>query len=100
MSIGKGVFFMGKNLRQQRRGKGSSTFTAKHKGIKAAYNSLGERQLNGLERAQVADLVKESGRSAILALLRLEDGSTSYVVAAEGLSVGQPVELGKNASVE
>ncbi len=90
---------MGKRLRQQRRGKGSSTFEAKHKGIKVSYRSLSERQAKSKIRGQVLDLVKESGRSSILALVGFEDGSTNYVIAAEGLAVSQPIEIGKNAGV-
>jgi len=100
MAHSRGVTLMGKQLRQQRRGKGSSTFEAKHKGIEAAYAAIDERQRNDKARAQIVDLLKESGRSSILALLRLEDGSTGYVIAAEGVSVGQDIELGKNASVD
>ena len=88
---------MGKALRQQRRGKGGSTFEAKHKGIKASYNSLDEKQRKDKVRAQVLDLVKESGRSSILALIGFEDGSTNHVIAAEGISVGQEIEFGKKA---
>lgn len=91
---------MGKSLRSQRRGKGSSTFVAKHYGIKASYNNLGGTQAGGIEKAQVVDLVKESGRSAILALLKFEDGSTNYVIAAEGLALGQNVQLGKGAAID
>jgi len=91
---------MGKNLRSQRRGKGSSTFIAKHYGIKAAYNNLDSTQVSGAKKAQVMDLVKESGRSAILAVLRFEDGSTNYVIAAEGVALGQNVEFGKGAAIE
>ena len=50
-------------------------------------------------QGQVIDLVKESGRNSVLALISFEDGSTNYIVAAEGLSVGQNIAFGKNASV-
>ena len=35
---------MGSRLKQQRRGKGGSTFRAKNKGIKASYNNVDEKQ--------------------------------------------------------
>jgi large subunit ribosomal protein L2 len=90
---------MGKQLRQQRRGKGSSTFEAKHWGIKASYNNLDEKQAKEKIFGQVIDLVKESGRNAILALVKFEDGSTNHVIAAEGLVVGQQLEFGRKAGV-
>jgi large subunit ribosomal protein L2 len=90
---------MGKNLRQQRRGKGSSTFLAKGKGIKATYVSIDEKQKSGILQGQVMDLIKESGRNSILALIQLEDDSTNYVIAAEGVSIGQNIAFGKNAEI-
>ena len=78
---------MGKRLRQQRRGKGGPSFEAKHKGIKASYNNLSEKQANEKITGQVLDLIKDSGRSSILAMISFEDGSTNYIVAAEGISV-------------
>lgn len=90
---------MGKNLRQQRRGKGSPTFEAKHCGITASYNNLDEKQAGEKAFAQVLDLVKESGRNAILALVKFEDGNTNYVIAAEGVAIGQQLEFGKKAGI-
>ena len=90
---------MGKRLRQQRRGKGTSTFKAKGRGIEAKYVSLNERQRKDFLQGQVVDLLRESGRSSVLALIELEDGSTNYVIAAEGMAVGQSVMFGKNAEI-
>jgi len=91
---------MGSRLRQQRRGKGGPTYEAKHKGLKAGYNDLSGKQAKEKQFGQVIDLVKESGRSSILALLEFEDNSTNYVIAAEGIAVGQRIEAGKKARVE
>ncbi|MBN2066889.1 MAG: 50S ribosomal protein L2 [Candidatus Diapherotrites archaeon] len=90
---------MGRRLRQQRRGRGTSTFRAKGKGIKAEYVSLNEKQRNSSVEGQVLDLIKESGRNSILALIKFEDGSTNYVIAAEGLSVGQSISYGKKSAI-
>jgi len=90
---------VGKALRQQRRGKGGPTFEAKHKGLKSGYNNVSEKQAREMERAQVLDLVKESGRSNILARIGFEDNTTNYVIAAEGLSVGQELQFGKTAGI-
>ncbi len=90
---------MGSRLRQQRRGKGGPTFEAKHNGLKAAYNDLSKKQIEQKEKAQIVDLVKEAGRNAILALVNFEDNTTNYVIAAEGLAVGQELEFGKKAAI-
>ncbi len=90
---------MGSRLKQQRRGKGGSTFRAKNKGIKASYNNVDEKQAKEKIAAQVLELKKESGRNAILALVKFEDNSTNYVIAAEGLAVGQSLEFGKKAEI-
>jgi large subunit ribosomal protein L2 len=91
---------MGKRLRQQRRGKGGPTFEASHKGIKSSYGNLTEEQAEACVRGQVVDLVKDSGRNTVLALVSLQDGSTNSVIAAEGLAVGKDVEFGPKATVE
>lgn len=91
---------MGKRLRQQRRGKGSPIHEAKHRVIKTGYNDLGEKQAKDRQLGQVIDLVKESGRSGIVALVEFDDSSTNYVIAAEGMAVGQRIEAGKKATVE
>ncbi len=90
---------MGKRLRQQRRGRGTSTFRAKRRGIKAEYVSLNEKQRASSLQGQVIDLLKESGRNSILALVMFEDDSTNYVIAAEGMAVGQSVAFGRNAAI-
>ena len=89
---------MGRNLRQQRRGKGSPVYLAKHKGILASYIPIGEQQ-DSVLKGQVIDLIKESGRNSIIAMVQFDDGSTNYVVAPEGLSVGQAVQYGKRAEI-
>ncbi len=89
---------MGHNLRQQRRGKGSPVYEAMHRGIAVSFVPISEQQ-GGVLRGQVVDLIKDSGRNSIIALMRFEDGSTNFVVAPEGLSVGQEVRFGKNAPI-
>ncbi len=90
---------MGKRLRQQRRGKGGPTFEAKHRGTVSSYGNLTMAQAEDCTKGQVVDLVKDSGRNAVLALVKLQDGSTSHVIAAEGISVGAGVEFGSKAKI-
>lgn len=90
---------MGKRLRQQRRGKGSPTFEAKHRGTSTGYTGISQEQEEGKERGQVLDILKEAGRSNLLAKIGLEDGNTSHIIAAEGIAVGQEIEFGKKAGI-
>lgn len=85
---------MGKRLISQRRGKGSHTFKAKHRGINSLYLP-GPQLANG----EVTDLIKENGRGAIISEITFNDGKKEHVVAAEGLFIGQKVQQGQGASI-
>ncbi len=91
---------MGKRLISQRRGKASTTFKAKLKGIKASYSSLDSEEKERMVLGEVTELIKESGRNSVLANVMLENGHNETVIAAEGLNVGQKIEQGQNANVE
>jgi large subunit ribosomal protein L2 len=88
---------MGKRIKVQRRGRGSPTFRASKKRKRGAvkYPSVSSYQdtvLNG----EIIDLEHERGRSAPLARLKHPDGRKSYIIAPEGISVGQSVSLGSS----
>ncbi|MBW2988373.1 50S ribosomal protein L2 [Candidatus Woesearchaeota archaeon] len=82
---------MGKNLIQQRRGKGSHTYRSlsfRFKGA-AKYPPL---TVGGI--ALVADIINCPGHSAPLVELKLENRQKCLVIGAEGVYVGQKVSLG------
>ncbi|MBR9689362.1 MAG: 50S ribosomal protein L2 [Candidatus Altiarchaeota archaeon] len=82
---------MGKPLNQQRRGKGSPTFRSpKHR--YAPRSGFGKLFGKGV----VIDLMRDPQRSAPLAVIKHEDGET-IVPAANGLSVGQIIDIGDDA---
>ncbi len=87
---------MGKRLYSQRRGRGTNTFKAKLDGIKSAYLT----QTDELKKGQIVDLIKDTGRNAILQKIVFDDGQIENVVAAEGVYVGQKIEQGPNAKIE
>jgi len=93
---------MGKRLRVQRRGRGSSTFTAStHKRVaKTGYPLPNEVDKNVLIKATVENLLHESGRGVPIAKNRLESGKTFHIVAPEGISVGQEIQIGSSAVLE
>ncbi len=95
---------MGKKIRVQRRGRGSSTFRAStHKRIApaqyppqiSAKDTL-ETAINGV----IEDFVHDPGRGSPLALVRFENGETCYTVVPEGIHTGQQIQMGGKAAVE
>lgn len=89
---------MGRRLIQQRRGKGSHVFLARKDGVTARYIPFTIEQKEKRIKCQVRDLFKDSGRFNVLADVLFENGLESYVIAAEGISVGQELEYGKTAA--
>ncbi|MBS3062079.1 MAG: 50S ribosomal protein L2 [Candidatus Diapherotrites archaeon] len=91
---------MGKSLRAQRRGKGSFTFIATKKGTAdVRYLRSSDTEPLGVLSGQVLELETDAGRSAVLARVLFSNGKESYMIAAEGLTKGQSIEMGKNAQV-
>ncbi|MCW4027424.1 MAG: 50S ribosomal protein L2 [Candidatus Bathyarchaeota archaeon] len=92
---------MGKRIRVQRRGRGSSTYQAStHKRVAPAKypNPSKEKLKNGL-RGQVVQLLHDPGRGSPLAYVELEGSESYYSVVPEGVREGQTVEFGEKASV-
>lgn len=86
---------MGKNLTQQKRGKGSPTFRApsfKYIG-RAKHRTISERTMSGV----VTDLVHCAGHTSPLAKIMFEDGETSLMIAPEGIRVGDAIKTGPEA---
>ena len=87
---------MGKRIRVQRRGRGSSTFRAlTHKRVAPTrYISLAETKNEESPTAMIEDLVHEPGRGAPIAKIRYKNG-VFYNVAPEGVFIGQEIQLDK-----
>ena len=93
---------MGKKIRVQRRGRGTSTFRAStHKRIAPVKYPRLEKMMEEVSiRGIVSNLLHEPGRGAPLALVQLENQEKYYSVAVEGLSIGQEVAVGSSAPVD
>lgn len=91
------VRIMGKRIRIQRLGRGTSTYRSPgHLRIAPVrYPPISNETLRGV----VVEIIHEPGRSAPVALIELENGEEVYNVAVEGLIVGQMVEIGPGASI-
>ncbi|MGC8687666.1 MAG: 50S ribosomal protein L2 [Candidatus Micrarchaeia archaeon] len=82
---------MGKKLRQQRRGRGSNVYT-KLPGTFDISVSYGNKPAVG----EVVELLNHTGHSAPLAKLQFEDFSFSYVLAPEGIKIGDKITINAN----
>jgi large subunit ribosomal protein L2 len=80
---------MGKNLIQQKRGKGGPTWRAN------GFNSEGDvKTANNKSSATVIDLVTSRFHSAPLAKIKYNDGEAGLLIAPEGMKVGDTVQIG------
>jgi large subunit ribosomal protein L2 len=89
---------MGKRIIVQRRGRGSPTWrTPDHLHIAPArYPPLDpDKTYKGLVR----DLIHDPGRWVPLAEIELETGEVFYILAVEGMYIGQIIEIGPQARV-
>jgi len=86
---------MGKKLRVQRRGRGTSTFRAAKKGKIAPvkYPTGKAESRSGV----ISDLVHETGRGAPLAFVELGDGVSYITAAPEGVYIGKEIAIGSDA---
>lgn len=90
---------MGKRIRVQRRGRGSSTFRASsHKRVAPAHYPPSSKE--GVIQGQISEILHESGRGSPLASVKLETGETFYMVVPEGVYEGQSTQIGSKASVD
>ena len=95
---------MGRRIRVQRRGRGTSTFKAStHKRVAPAKYPPAltskehfESSVNGV----IETLVHDPGRGAPLAFVRFENGRTCYTITPEGTYQGQQISLGGKAPVD
>ncbi|MCS7110757.1 MAG: 50S ribosomal protein L2 [Ignisphaera sp.] len=87
---------MGKRILSQRMGRGTQVFRSPGhmRTAPVRYPPF----TDAAKRGVVVDIFHEPGRSAPIALIKLEDGGEFYNMAVEGLKVGQVVEIGANAS--
>jgi large subunit ribosomal protein L2 len=93
---------VGKRIRVQRRGRGSSTFrAATHKRVAPVqYPPMSKEEREGVIQGQIMEILHDPGRGSPLASIKLETGETYYSVVPEGVYEGQPTQIGGKASME
>ncbi len=84
---------MGKKITAQKRGKGAMTFRSHSFRFKGPAKTLPRAS------AIVSDIVHCSGHTAPLAEVFYESGEVSYIIANEGMSVGDKIDLSETAAV-
>jgi large subunit ribosomal protein L2 len=82
---------MGKSLIQQKRGKGSSTYTT------PSHNFPGVAKIPPAGQGVIIDFVDSKVHTAALAVLRHDDGGLYLTIAPEQVRVGQTLAFGTEA---
>ncbi|MDZ7701448.1 MAG: 50S ribosomal protein L2 [Halobacteriales archaeon] len=88
---------MGRRIQGQRRGRGGSTFQAPSHRYKA---ELSHPKSDDTISGEVVDIEHDPARSAPVALVAFEDGDRRYVLAPEGIGVGDEIQVGISAEIE
>ena len=89
---------MGKNLIQQRRGKGRKSMTFRVHSFR--YKGKAKYKSGKTAKGHVVDLINCPGHSSPLAKIKYEDGEQILMQAAEGLKVGDIVEMGESTEMK
>lgn len=89
---------MGKRIIAQRRGRGTRRFVApSHRFFaEAKHKQINKENIFG----KVVDLVHSISHSAPLALIKYDDGEVGYIIAPEGIAVGDVIFSGKTTELK
>lgn len=87
---------MGKRITQQRRGSGSPTYVSPSHRYKVdlRYRSYDDLEKTGVLRGQVMHFVDDPVRDALLMKVKFENDETGYLLAPEGIAIGDYIEAG------
>lgn len=89
---------MGKRIIAQNRGKGTPTYRAPSHKYKADIRHLPFK--DGVIEAKIIDIQHDPVRNGPVALVKLPDGREEYVLAVEGLGVGDKIYAGENVPIQ
>ncbi|MBN2478180.1 50S ribosomal protein L2 [Candidatus Micrarchaeota archaeon] len=92
---------MGKPLKHQRRGKGSPKYLAPKSRFKVDlnYRNYDDIEKTGVLRGKVVDFVDDPGRDSLLMKIKYDNDEDGYLLAPEGIAVGDIIEIGVQAKV-
>lgn len=92
---------MGKRLKQQRRGDGTPAYkapTTRYK-VDLQYRSYSDKEKAGIAKARIVDFIDDPGRDAILMKVLYDNFEKGYLLAPEGIRVGDYIETGAHAKI-
>lgn len=91
---------MGRRIQGQRRGRGTPTFRAPSHRYKAdlSHRSSEERDADVVS-GEVVDIEHDPARSAPVAAVEFEGGDRRLVLAPEGITVGDEIQIGISAEI-
>jgi large subunit ribosomal protein L2 len=90
---------MGRRIQGQRRGRGGSTFRAPSHRYKAELSHK-QNESTGTIDGEVVGIEHDPARSAPLAEVEFEDGDRRLVLAPEGVSTGETIQIGVSAEIK
>ncbi|MEF8774741.1 MAG: 50S ribosomal protein L2 [Halobacteriales archaeon] len=91
---------MGRRIRGQRRGRGGSVFRAPSHRYKAELSHRKPEADDDVLVGEVIDIEHDPARAAPVARVRFDDGDERLVLVAEGVAVGDELQVGISASIE
>lgn len=84
---------MGKNLTQQKRGKGSPTYrTPGHRFVRAKYSPISNEEYRG----KIVDIIHSVVHTSPLLVISYNNGTTGLLIAPTGMKVGDEIAVGSN----
>lgn len=92
---------MGKRLKVQRRGRGTSTYRSpshRYRG-KVRHRVYDDEEKKGEVKGTVVDIIHDPGRSAPVAKVRFANGEERLILVSEGLRVGDEIACGISAPI-
>ncbi|ELY45865.1 50S ribosomal protein L2 [Natronorubrum tibetense] len=90
---------MGRRIQGQRRGRGGPTFRAPSHRYKAKLDHK-KQEDDDLVRGTVVDIEHDPARSAPIAAVEFDDGDQRLILAPEGISVGEEIQVGVSAEIK
>ncbi len=84
---------MGKRITAQKRGRGSPTFKS------PSFRAKGAAKFLNKENAMVVDIINCQSHTAPLARVYYDDGEAGLLIASEGITVGDEIDMSATAEV-
>lgn len=93
---------MGKRLKQQKRGRGSPKYRCPSHRYKTdlKYRNYDDIEKTGVLSGKVIEFIDDPARSAILMKVKYDNDETAFLIAPEGIAVGDNVDAGVQGKIK